>query len=82
MREIVYSSKPITLREHILLQSIQGPGDFRAVLELFVRRTDLTETEAMDLDGEDIGDVLKEIVHRMSQAAILQQLGKSLEPEL
>lgn len=79
MREIIYSSKPITLGNMIDIQRFQNDGDSEALLELFLDRTDLTEEEACALDMDDIDVIISKLVVALEQAIALRNLGKSLE---
>lgn len=79
MREIIYSSKPITLGNMIDIQRFQSESDSEALLELILDRTDLTEEEAIQLDMDDIDVIVSNLVTALEQAIALRNLGKSLE---
>lgn len=78
MRDITYSSKPITLGNMIDIQRFQSEGDSEALLELILDRTDLTEEEAVQLDMDDIDVIVSSLVLALEQAIALRNLGKSL----
>ena len=74
--KIVYSTKPITLRERILAQ--QGAnGDWQAMHAYICCRTNLTPDEAYELDDEDTSAVIDGIGKGLVQGLQLQNMLRS-----
>lgn len=79
MREIQYKSHIPTLGE-LALSSRGSAGDYQAILEFIICRTDLTEAEAKALDIDDIGVVMEGIGKGFAVATHLLEIGKSFKP--
>ena len=74
---VIYSQKPMTLRQHIFVQRV-SQGDYEAMHGLILERTNLSAEEAYELDDEDLMIVLGRVSENLAQGIVLQKLGQSL----
>lgn len=72
---VVYSDKPFTLRERILEYRWTN-GDWDALASLILLRTNLTNTEALDLTEEEDGTLVQVMrrINDMAQAGALARM--------
>lgn len=80
MRDIEYSTRPITLREHILVACV-GKNDFEAAAKLISLRTDLEIEEIMNLVDEEITEVITKVLDSMTSYLVLKNMSKSFEED-
>lgn len=75
---IIYSTRPMTLRDRILCQRAMQ-GDYESIAAYILARTNLQHEEALDLDDEEQIKVVTQIGKAVVQSVLLQQLGKALD---
>lgn len=76
--EIEYSRSIIKLTDLILIQRIANGGDWEAVAQYIVRRSNITTEEALDLDTEELSNILDGLSTAADASIALQKLGRSL----
>lgn len=77
IENVVASTRPMTLGDHILLQKITA-GDFEATANYIVRRTNLTPEETLALDGTEVIRVLEKITLGIADSLLLESIGNAL----
>lgn len=76
---VVYSTKPLNLRDHIFLQRFSSANDYQAMLDIILVRTNIRLEDALELDDEDLGIVMGKITESVMQAIQLTGLSKGID---
>lgn len=71
---VVYSDKPFTLGQRILLQKA-GNGDWEAMAAYILARTNLVAMEAMNLDDDEASTIIRLSIEK---ALVMQRLAADL----
>lgn len=75
---VVYTTRSVNLGDHILLQQC-GEGDYEAMLELILARTDLQEDQALSLEDEEAAEIMRKIGEGIAQSYALKNLAKEMD---
>lgn len=73
--KVDYSTKPVTLAQHIWMQRAQRQ-DFEGMLSLILARTNIPEEEALEFDDEELGIVITKVCDGIIASTVLNSLGK------
>lgn len=77
LTKVEYSSKLMTLEQHIWLQDA-SKGDYHAMKEIICARTNIPEEEALQLHDNDIQAIFGEIAIGIAASFTLQELMEGL----
>lgn len=75
--QVEYSTKPVTLQQHIWMQKAVA-GDYEAMLFLIIARTNIGEEKALNIEDDDLVVIIGEIAQGMQRSMMLSELGKGL----
>lgn len=77
MREITYSTKPVTV-ENLIQISFLLKQQWEVLVPFLLARTDLTEPEILALETDELTEILENVSKSFNSALILSNLGKQL----
>lgn len=78
IEDVAFYTTPLTLHDMILIQKV-GHGDYEAVLDYIVKRTNLTIEQALALELQEIAAVLEKLREAIGYSTVLSDLSKSFE---
>ena len=75
---VTYSTKPLTLADHILSQR-SAKGDYEAMAGYILNRTDMTSEQILALDDEELLIVVTKIGQAVLNSIVIQQISRALD---